>query len=593
MTVSFHTNWDSASTHTGTLIELFDPRVNRLHGAEGAVTFNDVRVSDVLYQLKAVYSLSAIEEHHQAFFPHRPNEPLEQPLLDILRAMAELGVLHYAAFIYANYRGEIRGYPPKGNDRDWGAPVYLYSPDASIRATSVAEFVATCTRELADHAEERAERVFGSAPVANIAWRVYQYMAGKNCFYFVRDGAYGSVTSLLGYASYSIEYNPQTYLYVSNVEVPEGSIRPVSRAHLYGLMGYNARATHYIAAKQVSTKLRDGKVVPAARDNLLYGIELELVTNHPVKKLIDSQECPFFICKQDSSITGKGANRIECVTVPMDYRGQRKAWGDFFSKFWDDARGEYEGFDLTTKTNNGMHIHMTKAAFTSKHLKRFVWMLVRPEHREFVLNLSERGNSFGSYAPMPVWSARYKSNRAKYDACLSSLPGRGAVALETSSGKTIEVRLFKGIVSYASLLKNLEFCDALYYYTLEMPYSKLTLEHFLTWLDSKNPPRNYKALKLFVKEASDLSRDKAISELRVKLAASKSIQDFPKALEGHEPSEQVLWLIDEYIDQLAFYPDRAYYCKDGWKTTRSSGSKLIDHEKNLNPFVFHPAKKAA
>lgn len=276
------------------------------------------------------------------------------------------------------------------------------------------------------------------------------------------------------------------------------------RQHLYRVFGYRTDVTQCIEGhitEKRQTKL--GTLYNRKPGEPLYGIELELACSHQVKKLINSQKFPYFICKQDSSISGKGDGLYECVTVPMDFRSQRIAWGQFFAEIWDKATQTYPGFDCSTDTNNGMHVHVSLSAFgvtnpddrlKSRHLRKFAWFYVDPLNTEFITAISERGEQLGGYCSVPSFGKI--SRKTAFDECLRVLHRmRGAVNVKGS--RTAEVRIFKGIVSYPSLLKNLEFVDATLKFTQEVSYARLTVEHFIDWVNSQ-PKTKYKALKLFL-----------------------------------------------------------------------------------------------
>lgn len=594
MTVKFYTNFsDYDGTRTGTLSELFDPRINQMHGAneDDDVNFSDVCVSDWERQISVVYSIESIQAHTRWFF--NGHSETTSALRVLLNNLKDRNSLHYAAFVYVGYAGDIYGYVPGGT---WDSKrLTRQGNNSNLDLTKVTEwfdkiqdfFADELDDPLSDHINDRC------VDLGNVATKLARMMTGRNYAYLSNRSCWGSVTDLLGLQSFGIQCDNQ----FPDVTVTDLVERPglVRRDRLYRVLSYSARATNEIAPQILHTKKdKNGKEQPTTKGELLYGIELELATDHSVRTLIDSQEFPFFITKQDSSISGRGDTYVECVTVPMDYRGQRKAWGKFFGKFWDEKEAKYNGFDTSTQTTNGMHIHMTKSAFQDFHLKKFCWMICKPEHRDFITYLSERGSTLGSYATMPTFTPSQNTNKKKFDSLLSRLPNRGAVSLSTSSGRTIEVRLFKGIVSYATLVKNLEFCDALYYYTLVMPYSKLNLQDFIRWInfemsDSK-PGRNYKALRLFIKKIPPSIFN--LATVRSKIESAKSAEELIDILnrEQIETDEKIQTIIATRLGQLGEYSQKVYYGREGWtKTVNLTKAKLCDNEAELNPFVKRKA----
>ena len=114
----------------------------------------------------------------------------------------------------------------------------------------------------------------------------------------------------------------------------------------------------------------------------MYGLELEVNTLLSTEEIyrivteVEPKQEPFFIFKDDASISGKFGARgnYELVTVPCSYRYLRKAWATFFKKVEDlcKAKGLEVGevFDTSKSLTNGLHIHVSKDAFYSDHHQR-------------------------------------------------------------------------------------------------------------------------------------------------------------------------------------------------------------------------------
>lgn len=224
---------------------------------------------------------------------------------------------------------------------------------------------------------------------------------------------------------------------------------------------------------------------------VLYGVELEVSTDHSMKQIVDAMNELFLIGKQDSSISGVKSNRIELVTVPCSLRVHKREWAHLFSKL------DYEKFDTSKDTNNGMHVHIDRTAFADKaHIRNLAWLVNNPGNVPFWIAISERTeSSWHNYSPNCSFGTRSKVSAFKV-ATDAARTVRGAVNVGTNK-PTVEVRLFRGIVSYAGVLKNLECVDAMFHYTMSRNIKELTARGFVSWVRS-TPVNKYPVFKKFL-----------------------------------------------------------------------------------------------
>lgn len=266
-----------------------------------------------------------------------------------------------------------------------------------------------------------------------------------------------------------------------NTSVVIFSKKGSAREELYKVFNYSANVLDFVPYKQ-------NKV---ARE---YGIELECATDLLVNELIDKQKELFFFAKSDSSVTGSKRNKVELVTVPLSIKDHKKHWSAFFNNV------DYNSFDVSKKTNNGMHIHIGINHFNDQEqMKRFCWFFQSIENRLGVYTISERNNIAGFFA----YSKPAKFNNGQtYTQCYKNVinytrQGRGIINIKNN---TLEVRLFRGIVSLGEIIKNLEFTDAVFEFTApEKNYLRLTFTHFLKWL-KETPKNKYLTLKYYLEE---------------------------------------------------------------------------------------------
>lgn len=273
--------------------------------------------------------------------------------------------------------------------------------------------------------------------------------------------------------------NPEAVLINDRQPGDEPFIRlscPITKRNkhgLYNVFNYSTSPMRMLAWPLVAK----GEVKP-----LLYGIELEMSSDYTAQQLVDASDEPFFILKQDSSVSGSKRHVYELVTVPMSYKAHKKQWAHWFSNL------DYDKFDCTKDTSNGMHIHIGQESFVcEKHKKDFAWFFTQPAHQDFMIAFSERTmQSLNSYAPMPNYRGTTitKAYKETTRVCKDK---RGTI--NYSNKETIEVRLFRGIVSLADVLKNLEFVDSVFYFTLDSKnVTQLTIENYFKWLNTQ--PRN-------------------------------------------------------------------------------------------------------
>jgi hypothetical protein len=262
--------------------------------------------------------------------------------------------------------------------------------------------------------------------------------------------------------------------------------KPGDRRHLEQILSYSTNVLDHLPYTIKGPK------EPKAT---LYGVELEACSDYTPKEIITAQKDLFFILKQDGSISGSKSQKYEMVSVPASLRAHKRLWAEFFDKV------DYRKFDVSKDTGNGMHVHIDRKTFTKEHLNRFTWFVINPANYDFIFTVSERPTK----ANMHEW-ARVPDNVIFQPSKVTA--SRVAIALNRNlrgaihfkSDKTVEIRLFKGIVSYATVVKNLEFVDSVVEYTRVNTLKNISLSHYLDWLETL-PKNKYTVLKTFYEEA--------------------------------------------------------------------------------------------
>jgi len=226
---------------------------------------------------------------------------------------------------------------------------------------------------------------------------------------------------------------------------------------------YKPKAKFYKSAKEEDSPL-------------FYGIELEVncqeEMSDPVLKAMNKAHV---YLKYDGSI-GVG---FEIVTHPHSFSAQKELWKKFFSE-----KFHLKGMTSYKSKRCGMHIHMSKDAFTQDHLARFVLFINNKENVAFITSIAQRKE--GQWAKLdPNKKADRLVPISKYE------------AVNLSPKKTIEVRIFRGSVRKDRFFKNLEFVDSLYHYTANN--SSLNNSNYIDWLN-KNKKTKYPYLFKYLKE---------------------------------------------------------------------------------------------
>lgn len=212
--------------------------------------------------------------------------------------------------------------------------------------------------------------------------------------------------------------------------------------------------------------LREGKVSSSA---LHFGFELEIeryasslgrITMAEIVK--DKCGTDYIYVVQDSSID----EGIEVVSHPFtwsEYKENIDRWTNLLlfirTKEWKANRPKV-----------GFHVHMTKAAFTTFHLFKFLKFFYREHNKDFICVIAQRQpTSFSRFTSSDklniIANAKDKANRTDdhYN------------AVNLNNKNTVEVRVFRGTLEPLYFHKNIEFLHAVFKYSRD--YSPKQMEY--------------------------------------------------------------------------------------------------------------------
>ena len=257
-----------------------------------------------------------------------------------------------------------------------------------------------------------------------------------------------------------------------------------------------------------------------------FGMELEMSTSLSTVEIqaivteMEPKQEPFFIFKQDSSISGRFHNSLELVTVPCTPKYLRTHWKIFFKKLEKLTRAQNKTigdfFDVSESLSNGIHIHVDKGSFTDKfHTSKFLtaWHQWDDDSTGIISDVACRPQKYyeNNYC---VISSKYKNTSASTARTPSSIPKfvrqraqrslarrlkgikvdeRQSVAHDSSSN-TIEVRVYQGIVDIKHIMRCISFTEAMFEYTESIGLSGFDSNFAPTFTKFIKNDRKYKAL---------------------------------------------------------------------------------------------------
>lgn len=205
---------------------------------------------------------------------------------------------------------------------------------------------------------------------------------------------------------------------------------------------------------------------------LFLGFELEIETNdsNENEQLAEKIENNMLYFKEDGSLN----NGFEIISHPItpDKLREKK---DVLSELLKTLKSEgAKSYDSDTC---GMHVHISKDAFNTRHLYRF--MLFFQENQRFIFKISQRK----SMEKLERWAKFEEGNKTDiFEKAQGKKSGDRYMAVNLENRHTIEVRIFRGTLNEGSFFKNLEFCEAAYYFTKHNTVKGNTLKAFKKYI---------------------------------------------------------------------------------------------------------------
>lgn len=214
---------------------------------------------------------------------------------------------------------------------------------------------------------------------------------------------------------------------------------------------------------------------PAAKNQLYLGWELE--TEAEGHSFNDATR----IMSTDATIgykpDGSLDNGIEFVSSPMTWAYLQDNREVLSNKLKKLSRLGFRSYETGTC---GMHVHMSRAAFTQYHLYKFMRFIYG--NKDFVKSISQRKQH-----DLDQWATLESEDSRSNTALMRKarvIDGWRYSAVNTTNRNTVEIRIFKGTLKPESFFKNLEFLASLYHYSKVSHISKLTTADYAAFIKS-------------------------------------------------------------------------------------------------------------
>ena len=222
------------------------------------------------------------------------------------------------------------------------------------------------------------------------------------------------------------------------------------------------------------------------KETPFLGIELEIerrnsnsVKHGELAELIKNEHWYF---KNDGSLT----DGFEIVTHPVTFNYLNSVKESILNSLRIISDNGYNSYNANTC---GIHIHISKKAFTTWQLYRFLKFFV--ENKEFIIGISQR-----KLDKLQKWANIEDDNNSELIYKAKKKGGNSAryVAVNLQNNATIEIRIFRGTLNGQSFFKNIEFVYSLFMYTKEN--NEISLQGYKDYISNSC---DYSNLKKFIK----------------------------------------------------------------------------------------------
>jgi hypothetical protein len=251
---------------------------------------------------------------------------------------------------------------------------------------------------------------------------------------------------------------------------------------------------------------------------LYLGWELEVENRNDAdrRSALSAIDAEWLYCKRDGSIS----HGFEIVSHPMTYDWMRQNREEFARRWRALVRMGFRSYDTSTC---GLHVHMSRSAFTPLQLFRFQKLFY--DHVAFATLISQRSESaLNQWCSLTVddgtprekdaamlrrarqklctggtieeydFRARGRRERrvgpvrmADPEASVGTTNGHAGryAAINCEPGHTVEIRLFRGTLNVESFFKAMQFCVAAFHFAREHTTADITDAKFVSYVAAR------------------------------------------------------------------------------------------------------------
>ena len=201
----------------------------------------------------------------------------------------------------------------------------------------------------------------------------------------------------------------------------------------------------------------------------------------------DHDNKDYAILKHDGSLCEGG---FEIVTAPCTLAYHKTKWKDFCA----DSGAQQHLKSWNTGTC-GMHVHITRRAFSPLQLGMMLTFYSCKENKEFIEHIAGRGDVqyvrwINGKEPRDILEDdEYRTN--KYGNYQMLRDSDRYTNVNLSNANTVEIRIFRGNINRKAIMRNLEFVHAVFMYCKDAGMTNLYYEDFTHWVYKNGEQYHY------------------------------------------------------------------------------------------------------